>query len=304
MLNILSSCQPHDPLCVHHNHGTTIVVYDWSDAPEANVKGTRVYFYRSEDGNRIETENFSGMKGGSIYLSEGNYDVVCYNNDTDKLFWRGADSKYSIEGYTRKASLTEDLPGFSYEEIPGLVLTPNRLWCGESRNIHISENDTNIIVLKPRLATYQLTWRVKNVKGAKRVSACVASIDGVAGSMFAYGLNTGKKDAVMSGIGRYDVPLAKESDGCGDFTGQMELFGCDFLDDCKHTFTIYCWSGGGNVKASYDVTDQFHCVFGKNEIYVEVEADFEIPSGNGGNGGGGFNPGVGNWNEEHHEIIL
>ena len=306
LLTLVSvSCQPHDPFCFHHPHGAVLVEYDWSQAPDAkDIGGTRVHFYNAEDGTKVTTANFSGMKGGSLYLGEGTYDVISYNSDTDKLRWRGDKSLPTLETYTRDASLTEDLPGFGYEKIEGLVLTPNRLWSGRKDRIYVSRNDTTVVTLVPLKATYEVIWEVTGIVGANRVNACAVSISGVGGSLMLDDWHTERNESLMSGTGRRTESKGKTQDGdeIGGFRGEFEAFGCNFLDDCHHEFTIYCWASGGNIKASYDVTGQFHVVEEDRKIYIRIDANFEIPKGGGG--GAGFNPNVDDWGNVNEDIIL
>lgn len=297
------SCQPHDPFCFHHPHGAVLVEYDWAQAPDAkDIRGTRCYFYRSEDGSYVTTANFSGMKGGSLYLEQGTYDVISYNSDTDKLHWRGTNALSSLETYTRDASLTEDLPGYNYEKIDGLVLTPNRLWSGREDRVYVSRNDTTIITLMPLKATYEVIWEVTGIKGVSRVNACAVSISNVGGSLMLNDWHTERNNSLMSGVGRKIINKTKNKEDIGGFQGEFEAFGCNFLDECSHTFTIYCWATGGNIKASYNVADQFHIVKEDRKIYIKIKADIEIP--NGGNSDSGFRPDIDGWGEENEDIIL
>ena len=302
-----SSCQPHDPFCFSHPHGMVKVEYDWSQAPDAEgIRSTRVHFYRAEDGTKVTTANFSGMKGGMLYLGEGEYDVVSYNSDTDRIFWKGEEMLNTLEAYTRNASLTEDLQGFSYENIPGLVLTPNRIWSARKDRIYVSRNDTTVITLEPLKATYEVIWEVNGIKGAKRVKACAVSLSGVGGSLMLDDWRTERNESLMSGTGRRSESKGKTQDGeeIGGFRGEFEAFGCNFLDDCRHEFTIYCWANGGNIKASYDVTGQFHVVEEDRKIYIRIDADFEIPTGGSSESSGGFDPDVGQWGVKYEDIIL
>ncbi len=296
------SCQPHDPFCLHHSHGVVIVEYDWTEAPDAHdIDGTRVYFYRSDDGSNSFTTTFSGMNGGKIYIDSGNYNVVAYNNDTEKLIWRGQEAISQLETYTRSASLTEELPGYTYEHIDNLVLTPDRLWSGRIDNVNITTTDTTIITIKPQKQTYEVIWQVTGIRGANRVSACAVSITNVGGSLLIDGYRPNNNESVISGIGRH-IGNKNNDKTTGGFNGRFETFGCNFNNDCRHIFSIYCWSAGGNIKASYDVTNQFHVIHNDKKIYINIDADFEIP--NNGENQGGFNPEVGNWGEINQDLYI
>lgn len=302
---LMVSCQPHDPFCFNHPHGAVRVEYDWSQAPDAtDIKGTRVYFYKSEDGCRAEMASFPGMKGGTIYLGEGVYDIISYNDYADRLQWRGDDALHTLEAYTRDAELTEDLPGFNYDRINGLVLTPNRIWSGFRERISVSRNDTTVVTLTPLKATYEVVWEVTGIRGAERVKACAVSISGVGGSLLLDRWQPGRNGSLMSGVGRFMKTGSKANSGedTGGFCGEFEVFGCGFSEDCHHTFTIYCWSKGGNKKASYDVTGQFHTVKEDRKIYIRINADFEMPTGGGSDSG--FRPDLDQWQDENEDIIL
>lgn len=302
---ITVSCQPHDPFCFNHPHGAVRVEYDWSQTPDAtDIEGTRVYFYNAEDGSQATMSGFSGMKGGTIYLGEGIYDVISYNDYTDRLQWRGENLRHTLEAYTRDAELTEDLPGFNYDKINGLVLTPNRIWSGYREKVSVSRNDTTIVTLVPQKATYEVIWEVTGIKGAKRVSACCVSISNIGGSLTLDGWQPGLCESLMSGVGRLmqTGSNAKTEEDTGGFCGEFEVFGCNFSEDCRHKFTIYCWSKGGNKKSSYDVSGQFHAVGEDRKIYIRINTDFEIPTGGGSDSG--FRPDMDDWGKENEDIIL
>lgn len=294
------SCQPHDPFCFHHPHGVVVVQYDWSKAPDAvGISGTRVFFFGSDDGSFAAVENFEGMDGGVAYVGAGEYDIICYNDGCDKLMYRGDGSLSTFEAYTRDARLTEDLPGFSYGEIPGLVLTPNRIWSGHSGRVKVARNDTTYITLVPQKTTYELIWEVTGIRGANRVKACAVSVSGLGGSLMLSDGKTECNSSLMAGAG---TSMSVSNEGIGGFHGEMEIFGCQFDEHCSHELTIYCWSNGGNVKATFDVTGQCHVVKEDRKIYIRIETNLEIPSG--GSSGGGFDPSVGGWDEVNEEIII
>ena len=297
----LAACRPHDPFCFHHPHGVTVVRYDWSEAPDAgDVGGTTVRFYKADDGSLVTTTHFSGRKGGSLYLNEGVYDVIAHNNDTECLHWRGTASLASLETYTREASITEELPGVTAGEIPGLVLAPDRLYKGYRGRISVLPNDTTIITLIPRKVTHEVIWEVEGVRGAERVKACAATLAGVGGSLFLHGEHTDRHQALMSGVGSR-VTVKRQASDVGSFSGRFEMFGCPFVDTCTHAFTLYCWSAAGLVKASFDVKEQCHVVREDRKIYIKLKTDIEIPAGGDG---AGFSPDVDDWGEVKEEIIL
>ena len=300
----MAACRPHDPFCFHHPHGLTIVRYDWSQAPDATaVGGTTARFYRADDGTLVTTAHFTGRKGGSLHLNEGVYDVIAHNNDTECLHWRGTSSIDSLETFTREASLTEELPGFTAGKITGLVLSPDRLYGGYRERVSVRPNDTTVITLVPRKVTHEVIWEVEGVRGAGRVKACAATLAGVGGSLFLHGERTDRHGALMAGVGSRATVKRQASDDndTGTFSGRFEVFGCPLEDSCSHAFTLYCWSAAGLVKASFDVKEQCHVIREDRKIYIKLKTDIEIPAGGGG---AGFSPEVDDWGEVKEEIIL
>lgn len=294
----VTSCESHDTFCFDH-YGAVTVEYDWSEAPDASeISGTRVNFYRTTDGTLAASANFSGLKGGTIHLDRGTYDVIAYNNNTDQVHWRGESHITTLEGYTRQATLTEDLPGFSYEPIPDLVLYPNRLWRARLGELTVTNKDTVTITLTPQKATYEVIWSVSGVRAAKRANAFAISLSGLGGSLMLGDLTTARNNSLMASAGTLNTVDAK---GIGLISGTLEIFGCPQDELCNHTLTLYCWANGGNIRASYPIASQFHVVADDRKIYLHIQADIEIPAGGGDSG---FIPGVDNWDSIDEDIIL
>ena len=85
---ILFSCE-HKELCFHHPHVVTVRVdFDWKNAPQANPEGMCVFFYPEEGGAPIRFD-FAGKDGGPVEIKVGRYRILCYNNDTESLLFRG-----------------------------------------------------------------------------------------------------------------------------------------------------------------------------------------------------------------------
>lgn len=294
------SCESHDSFCFDHHHGVVSVQYDWTKAPDASgIGSTRVNFYRSADGSLAATANFSGMTGGNVHLNAGTYDVIAYNSDTDQVHWRGDGHISTLEAYTRDATLTEDLPGYTYWPIDGLVLYPNRIWRARHDKVTITDIDTTLVTLVPTKATYEVIWSVSGVRQASRANAFAISLSGIGGSLMLGDLNTERNSSLMASAG---VLSNIDDDGSGTFTGAIEFFGCQQADICHHTLTLYCWANGGNIRATYPLESQLHFVADDRKIYINIEVDIEVPAGGGG--GSGFTPDVDSWGSVNEDILL
>lgn len=102
---IFVSCE-HKELCYSHPHSTKVsVVFDWSQMPAAYTPGgMRVIFYPRSGGEEI-VRDFVGKRGGCVEIPSGVYDVVCFNNDTQRVKYNGAGSFSSIAATTGVAQV-------------------------------------------------------------------------------------------------------------------------------------------------------------------------------------------------------
>ena len=103
---ILFSCE-HKDLCYHHPHVAVVKLeFDWKNAPQANPEGMCVFFYPEEGGEPVRFD-FTGKTGGEIDIKVGRYKVLCYNNDTEAVQFRGMEDFNAHEGYTRNGNVFE-----------------------------------------------------------------------------------------------------------------------------------------------------------------------------------------------------
>lgn len=293
----------HDPLCYEHPHGLTLVRFDWSEAPEAAPAGNRVHFY-PEGGGRPTVADFMGLTGGRVWLSPGRYVAVCHNNDTESVEWRGEDSLTTLEGYMRTTTLTEETPHLSAPPADAwedpLVLAPDRLWVGRVDSVTVTETDTTIVTLFPRRATYLVRWQLDSLEGIGRLLECRVSLTGVAGALrLSDTLPVAYPRGHVSG-GRIE---ASDVSGWGSVSGEFESFGCGRDTSCRHVLTVYLWSRGGNLKKSFDVTDQFHRILPGREILLRISDRLTVPIGIPV-GEDGYRPEVEGWEENEEEIVI
>lgn len=141
-----SSCE-HKDLCYHHPHGVKLkVVFDWKNAPEAYAKGMCIYFY-PVDGGTYRRFDFSNMQGGYIELTEGTYNVICYNNDTEGVMFDGVTDYYKHNIYTREGDLFEPINGRVSSKIQRaegsederVVITPDMMWGCAVTQVEVAE---------------------------------------------------------------------------------------------------------------------------------------------------------------------
>ena len=80
LLPLLTACE-HKDLCYDHPHSANVeVVFDWTEAPDANPATMSLYLY-PEDGSEPMRYEFTKREGGTIIVPEGMYDALCVNSE-------------------------------------------------------------------------------------------------------------------------------------------------------------------------------------------------------------------------------
>lgn len=163
---IVVSCE-HKELCYSHPHSAKVSVeFEWSQMPAAySPGGMRVIFYPRNGGEEI-VRDFVGKKGGCVEIPSGVYDVVCFNNDTQRVKYNGADGFSSIAATTGVAQVG-DVKAFR---------TPDYLCGGRmvAVEVEVKIGCEQIIVLPVAPMVCRYTYTVRGVKNLQNFSECVA----------------------------------------------------------------------------------------------------------------------------------
>lgn len=301
VLAVFATACNHKELCYDHRHTTVRVDFDWSEDPAAAPSGMCVLFYPSDGGAPV-VKAFAGCDGGRASIPAGDYDVICYNTDAAEVSWRGDASLVTIEAYTRESSVTEGLddsfvaPPRSDAAEP-VVAAPGRLWSCRLDGVRLESGGgeaENVVLLAPRRVTRRVCWEMTSVTNGGNLTGVRAVLSGVSGSL--------RLGSVMPVPGGVSIPSAGVLDASDPekLTGGFDCFGCCGDISCRHLLTIYCWSPGGNVMASWDVTDQVHAAGDADEIRLVVTGHIVLPDGSDG----GFAPGVGGWDDKQNDVIM
>lgn len=325
-----TACE-HKELCYDHPHTTQVdVVFDWNYAPDAEqnneVESMCLWFYPvDERGNRTSEpiyQSLSGMKGGKVDIPVGRYQVLYYNNDYERVQFRGTDWFFTHECYTREGSLFEPVYGnavaYSAPRADGteqepVVITPDKMWGDNAMNVEITENglsywfirdgETEITTISNPDNTFKLmpheqvcdyTFEVRNVENLKYATQVSAAISGMSGSVFC--AEEELDDECVT------LPLEAASDGISTITGAFHTFGHHDLNDERHILTVYAWmQDGRGVYGSVDVTDQVDKAKDKRNVHIEIDG-FKLPKPI--TNGGGFHPDIDDWERVDVEIDM
>lgn len=296
----LSSCE-HKELCYDHPHtGSVRVEFDWSDSPGTAPEGMRVLFYPV--GGGVHTaEDIAGCTGGFVDVPPGEYDVVCFNNDTESVSWRGESSPATLEVYTGPSAIDG---GMAYGAAPPQAGNPDEmirrppdpLWGCRRNGVRVlsGEGVRNVITLSPAQVTRHVSWEMSEVTHSENITMVRAVLSGISGSFFMGSAAPAPERSAFACDGTVAPDDAKR------LKGELEFFGCPADTECRHLLTIYCWSPYGNVMKSFDVTEQLHGADDPYDIRLVIDGLIDMPGGEDS----GFDPDVGGWDDQQEDIIM
>lgn len=306
LLSMLALSCKHKELCYDHRHtGNLSVVFDWSKAPDASVKGMYIYLYPTSGG--AMQQFYLPKEGGTIEVPYGSYRALSINSDTEATLVRGESDWDSFELHTREAatlegmtsmSISGDVPKAEGAEEQRTVLTPDQMYSVREETVVVKEvEEAQTIVLTPEEVTCVYNYEIRNVKNLQYVSDVSGTMSGLSPSYF-----VGRDELHTESV---TVPFSTQSDGTSTLSGSFVAFGCTeglSKADAGHQMVIYSvMSDGSKYYYTYDVTDQVHAAENPRRVNIVLDGlEFSQPVG--GDGDGGFQPSVGDW--ENEEVIL
>ena len=285
---IVVSCE-HKELCYSHPHSAKVSVeFEWSQMPAAySPGGMRVIFYPRNGGEEI-VRDFVGEKGGCVEIPSGVYDVVCFNNDTQRVKYNGADGFSSIAATTGVAQVG-DVKAFR---------TPDYLCGGRmvAVEVEVKIGCEQIIVLPVAPMVCRYTYTVRGVKNLQNFSECVA-VQRAMCSEYSVG---GDNEIQES---KADICFAMERND-DVITGWCYTFGAADCDVYK-TILYIRTASGKMVKGEYDVTQQINSQKGNlKNVDIVIDTDLDLDKHGGNSGNFGFDPSVDEWGDIESDIIL
>ncbi len=331
---MLSSCD-HKELCYHHRHIVTLHVdFDWRDAPEARPAGMCVFFYPADKSKDWLRFDFSGMHGGEIHVPEGEYRMLCYNNDTSGVLFSGEHDCDEHIGFTREGGLFEPVgisggpdrapraPGAEDERI---TICPDEMWGCQAFDVKITEQGMSYVhiplsekddwVGKPPTVTDQLimlypheltciyTYEILNVKNIGNISSASASISGMSPSLRFIDEELGRECITHP----LDAKVEAEN---GRVTGRFITFGHHEENTPPHRMMLYVWTKDGKKYVygtkddHFDVTGQVHRAPDRRRVHLIIDG-LDIPEPiEDPTPGEGFDPVTDEWQEVKIDVDM
>ena len=338
LLVLLSGCNHKDLYMVDSRLVKVWVDFDFEKL-EATPTAMRVLFYPIEGNGTTGTPYVFDVAGTGGYANvpEGDFKVLAYNVDTENILeqeenyfnlFRLTTASSEVEmdpeevGEGREASFARSIFGAqlprSAEEGEFLLYEEPEYTCrcftpmfhvdptisvvidsyGNTEKVATSKDKLNMVAEQ---AVCTLKFDVKGIEGLVRANYVRATLSGVSAS---YQMGEGHytdEEGMVAFECQIDVP--------NDVVhGKVHIWGFKPYDkpDSRQFLNVYIWATGGNFYFTQEVTDELTEAVKEAEISkefsFELTTDLDITQGVVGNSG--FEPTVGEWDEENRDIAL
>ena len=300
---LIASVLPLCTACVHKDlyfeedaYSDVKVVFDWSQAPDANPSSMAVYLF---DGVSAEPMRyiFVGREGGHARIPAGSYSALSMNSDNeDWAVLRNNNDIDNFEIMTSDAPVlraygleTASLPRTRGTENERIASTPGMLWGSREDSLLLPEgNYQKVLTLHPSEAVCHYTVTVKDVKNIGFVRG--VEVDATLSGM-SEGYMHGKQ---CSADNHVTMPFVLTADYDADIlTSRFLTFGECSGDAQKHIITIYLYlSDDSKWYYTFDVTEQIANAPDPRHVDIVVSG-LTLPQPV--QSGGGLQPNVNDW---------
>ena len=276
------------------------------------------------------TESYLPAGGGRISLPPGRYKFIAYNFDTEATLIRNDRNYYSIQAYTNevssalkssmlnsiryaksaastKASDEEDsaweLALQKVQENP-VIYEPDHLFVSH-QDVEVF-NTTQEQTIEADAETIIETWKISvRIKNEQYMASARALLTGqIASNYIGLPKEEGKTDTDVTLM--FDMKAQSDADDNDMVIGTFNTFGKNPGVESRLWLTIIIKTvGGETVEWHRDITDEFFTDDAYEDQTINLFEEIIVPQPEPGQGGGGgFQPGVDDWEEENIPINI
>ncbi|MBD5224506.1 MAG: DUF5119 domain-containing protein [Bacteroidales bacterium] len=303
---MLTSCE-HKDLCYDHNHAVKVnVVFDWSNAPDADPASMVLYMFDAATGSDPLRYIFSGKDGGPITLPFGTYSGLCMNSDdTD---WACLCNPDDVDGFEIMTADAEELTAYSIgtrsiprasgTESERMAATPGMLWSNRQDNIELPVTATEkTITLYPEEVVCHYTVDILDVENLTYLHG--TEIDGTISGMsegYLHGQNRPADEHVT-------MPFTLHADDeARTLHAEFLTFGESASTEPAHMLTVYMYlTDGSKWYYTFDVTGQVRSAADPHHVHITVSG-LKLPKPL--STGGGFITDVDDWQTQQIDLDM
>ena len=298
---------------------TTGIYNELIPVPKIEPEMMRVIFF-NPDTHEIVTQAFITGQGkdengnqtitGKIKLLPGEYDMLCYNFDTSSTQIKGENRWNTVEAYT------DEISRELYTRFRGradgykIYYEPDHLLVARKERLVISPS-SKVIVIRATATTvidsYYVQVRLKNAEFASGASAVLTGMspsNKIALNERNYLDPSGVFFEMIRSVDQKAETRAKQDVLCATFSTFGKIPDGD--SELNITFNIITVDGK-KVERTYNMNEIFKTEDAIKRHWLLIDDEIEIPKPDlppDTGGGGGFQPGVNDWEEEHGEIEI
>ena len=311
VVTLLSSCH-HKDLSLLENPGVRVrVVFDWSNAPDADPSSMALYMYPLGGGTPLRYI-LSGRDGGEIKLPAGMYDAICLNADNnDWAALRNLDVK---ENGTLSSVEPDPLSPFyslndlltskpEYTDGSLFVATPKATWVGANDNFDGTfDGHDKILVIYPVDVLCHYTVDIYDVEGLDDEAettrgdvSVMASLSNMAEGVTIY--------SASPSTNRRAIPFyLQKGETPSSLHGEFLTFGEDAPSAPVHHLSLYSQMEDGSwTVLTKEVTDQVHGAPDPRNVHIVIHgASLPHPDG----GAPGLIVNVNGWESEYFHMHM
>ena len=312
-LTAMVGCQRKD-LLEPHDHFNLIIKANFDDhalnqllsqksdgySKPGEPKTTSYILYEKNTRKIAYKGSFKGLQGG-MYVQEGIYDLLLYTTDFNELdanFFKGLDNPLTAETYTRQSPIGDASSRNDVKEV--YMVEPDPTFGTLYKDIIVFngyEDQLVEVYFDQKSFKYYLTIKAT---GLHNIHTATMNISGMYTTAFLTSEEHRMNEAGTQTVD-LDIRIAADSEegiGRGELYGEFWSFGPNQREDITHSITLHFINGDViTMKLKEDLTSQVKELTRGGEIIVSEVVEIKGPAG-------GFQPGVGDWNDTDVDIIL
>lgn len=298
---------------------------EFQELPSPEMMRVMFFDYANYD---LITETYLPPTGGRVSLPPGKYKFIAYNFDTEATLLRNDRNYYSIEAYTNEVSSamrSSILTSIQYGKSASKAEDDDDAWdaiLGEIQNnsiiyepdhLFVSHQDIEVLnteedqTIEADAETIIETWKISvRIKNSQYMASAKALLTGqIASNFIGYPKEEGKTNTDATLL--FDMSAGTDAEENDIVVGQFNTFGKNPRVESRLWLTIIIKTVGGDILEWHrDITDEFFTDEAYEDQTIHIEDEIDIPEPDPGSqvSGGGFQPGVDDWDVEDIPIDI
>lgn len=262
----------------------------------------QVNFYDIENHNLV-TKAFMGPEGGYVDIAPGVYDILIFSIDNDytrvdKMQSRGSIYAFTSQSGSRYLPMSKGENGESQPMECAIIHEPDHLYVARKESVIIPEHSVvdETVEIYANAATIIDTYilRAINIKNIQNIKNVEVAFSGQARCKYLWDGRYNQDEAFIT------VDCYVDIEG-GELVTIFNTFGKQPNSYNYVLLSINQTSTYPGLEFVFDVTDQFDNPDNTNHVII-VSDEIDVPDS--GSGGGGLDPEVSDWDEEHKNVDI